>query len=336
MSPRISVILPVYNAADYVGEAIESILAQTFADFEILVYDDGSKDNSRAIIDSIKDPRIVRKYSDVNQGLISVLNRGLQDSKYEYIARMDADDIASPERFQKQIELLDSNTQIGICGTQLRLIGSGELLLRPCGDDELRWWIFKGSPLAHPSIMMRRSVITENHLSFDTKAYVAEDFDLWWKMAFHCKMANLDEALLEYRIHPNQESSAKTETQNANHRLSLIEFMNRLGIETEEHTPEFVNKLLSKDLENNPLNLEKSIRFFKGLETSENALTFFGKSNIINKKHDLISFIITNLSFYNNNLFKLVNQPDTKPIFQKTGISTLSFYIKCLLNWKTR
>jgi glycosyltransferase involved in cell wall biosynthesis len=117
ISPKISVVMPVYNGKEYLALAVESILRQTFADFEFIIINDGSTDNSADIAASYEDPRIKLLHNDKNLGLIPSFNRGLENSRGEYIARMDADDIAFPDRFKKQVAFLDDHPDIALCGS---------------------------------------------------------------------------------------------------------------------------------------------------------------------------------------------------------------------------
>jgi len=336
LNPVISVILPVFNAASFLKEAIDSILNQSFSDFELLIYDDGSTDSSRSIIDTYQDKRIIRHYSDINQGLISVLNKGFADAKGKYIARMDADDISLPDRFIKQLSFMELHPDYGICGTQLQLIHNDQILSRPVDDLALRWWFFKGSPFAHPSVMIRASIVREHQLNFDSSAYVAEDYDLWWRMAFYCKLYNLDEVLLRYRVHANQESSAKSNIQVDNHQKSLLRWMSKLGLVEAGFSSEFASQLLSKSLVSNYQNISQSLLFFDTLIHNEKACQFFGQQNLINEKDKQVIFQIHNIARFEFGMLKLLSRDGFKTLLHQAGIKQNLFIFKCLIGWKTR
>ena len=336
MNPFISVILPVYNAELYLKEAIDSILNQTFGDFELLIYNDGSSDQSDAIITSYSDPRIVHTIYEQNIGLIQVLNNGLSESKGKYIARMDADDISLPNRFEEQLKFLEKHPDHGICGTQVKLIGSEGMLNKPCEDESLRWWIFKGSPLAHPSIMLRTSVIRDCNLSFNHEAYVVEDFELWWRMAFHTKMANLNQVLLHYRIHDQQVSSAKKEIQYANFRASQTDFIKTLGINSLMYSAEYINNLLSRNLKNEPVDFKILWNFFEDLAGSEQAVRFFGIQSIRKQQTVQAMFMLQNMKKFNAGFLQYLSSDVFKGILKAAGISRCAFVMKSLLQWKTR
>ncbi len=333
---KVSIILPVYNAEEFLGEAIQSLLDQTFRDFELLIYNDGSIDQSDSVIKSFQDARIKYFSFESNTGLIHVLNTGLKQASGRYILRMDADDICEKDRIAKQVEFMDNHPEVGACGTQLKIVGTDQIIARPCLDNELRWWIFKSSPLAHPSVILRRSIITEHQLEFNTKAYVAEDFDLWWRMAFYTKLANLPDALLNYRLHPGQESSTKTEVQTNNHRKSLVEFMNVLGLDSGLYSPEFVVKMLNRDLELYPQNLYKSYNFFKALENSDSAIKFFTREDIKSKSIEIIGYQMNNLVCFDSLSLKLFFDKSFRKIMRFNHIHPIIWGLKSILNWKTR
>ena len=158
--PVISVIMPVYNAETYVEEAIKSILNQTFEDFEFLIINDGSEDNSLSIINNYasKDNRI-KIISREKKGLVFSLNEGIKLAKGKYIARMDADDISVPERFKKQISYLERNSDVDICGTWIETFGrSMEVLKYPVQHDDIKVALLFAFGLAHPSIMAKKTL----------------------------------------------------------------------------------------------------------------------------------------------------------------------------------
>jgi len=202
--PKITVLLPVYNAEKYLTEAIESILQQTFSDFELLVVEGGSKDNSLKIIRGYDDPRIRVIFQDKDKlGLSAALNQGLENAKGKYIARMDCDDICFPTRFQKQVEFMDNNPDIAISGTWIKIIGikPEKIVEYPTTHDEIRALLFFLPPLAHPTVIMRRAIVNEKKLRYNPDFIIGEDFDLWSRSSFKVKMGNLPEVLLYYRAH---------------------------------------------------------------------------------------------------------------------------------------
>jgi len=210
-SPVLSVIMPVYNAQRYVFEAIESILKQTFTDFEFLIYNDASTDTSREIILSFQDPRIRLIDSPTNTGYVKHLNHGLQQAKGEYIARMDADDIAHPDRFMLQLHYLNQHPKTAVCGSWIEFMGSKNGILEyPVNHHDIVTHLFLfGNALAHPAVMMRKSVFTDHQVSYDETLEPAEDYDLWNRISTLAQLHNIPLALLKYRVHDQNESVVK-------------------------------------------------------------------------------------------------------------------------------
>ena len=206
--PKVSVVMPVYNGSKYLVEAIESILSQTFDDFEFLIIDDGSTDKSLEIIKSYEDPRIKVIQNPQNLGISASLNNGIYSAKGEYIARMDGDDISLPDRFQKQIKFLDSHPEVIIVGSYMNIIGSlfNQKLRYPLSHDDIVNSMLTSNPMGHPSVMFRRLEVTQlgGYRSMKEWNNGSEDYDLWLRMVgANYKLANLPECLMDYRIHAN-------------------------------------------------------------------------------------------------------------------------------------
>lgn len=205
--PRVSVLLPVYNGARYVRDAIDSILGQSYRDFEFLIINDGSTDGTREILDSLVDPR-VRVFHKHNEGLGKTLNRGLKLATGEYVARIDADDAAEPERLKRQVEYLESHPDIAVLGTALKVSysdGTEVIRQRPLRQEDVLRHIIKVCPVAHPSVMMRRSVILGlggYDVSHDGSLgrSAGMDYHLWVRvLANGYGLANLPDPLVIHR-----------------------------------------------------------------------------------------------------------------------------------------
>lgn len=218
-SPRITVALSVYNNAPYLAQALESILEQSFGDFELVIVDDGSTDLSPAIIDRYAaiDPRI-RVIHQSNQGLVASLNHIIATARGAYIARMDGDDIALPERFARQVALLDTNADHGVVGTQIWTIDEhGErradrTVDHPLSSETISAALPTGSPLCHPSVMMRRDLL-EAVGGYRPAYRHSEDYDLWLRLSERTRMANLPQRLHLYRYSTTQVSYRHVLTQ---------------------------------------------------------------------------------------------------------------------------
>lgn len=238
MSPTVSVVMPVYNAQKYLGEAVDSILSQTFSDFELIILNDGSSDSSHAILSEFvaKDARIVYKNFTRNRGLPSVLNDGIRISHGRYIARMDQDDISLPERLEKQVNYLQIHPEVGICGSWAEIIGerAGEILKYPCAHDEIYAKMLFENALVHPTVMMRSSVIRQHGLLYDTLATHIEDYELWSRALPLVCFANISEPLLQYRLHGANTVDLHADKQHEARAIIYSRFLSRLHI---EYTP---------------------------------------------------------------------------------------------------
>ena len=200
-SIKISVLLPVYNAEKYISEAVASILSQTYTNFELIILDDGSTDRSMSIIQGFNDSRIRIASNESNSGLIYTLNKGLKLAKGEYIARMDADDISLPTRFEKQVEFLDAHPEVGVLGTNYETFGKESKKSNLfCLNNEIRVVKYFENPICHPSVMIRKAVIEANNIAYRNDFLHMEDWGFWMDLSKHTELRNLPETLLKYRL----------------------------------------------------------------------------------------------------------------------------------------
>lgn len=218
-TPLVSVLMPAYNCEAFVGEAVASMLAQTFTDFELLVIDDGSADSTRAVLEAIRDPRLRLASNPHNMGLIRTLNRGLELANGHYVARMDADDVSSPERLERQVEFLQSHPDVDVLGTMVNLINVdgkqfGAIRGYPTDPQAIHRFLLRECCLIHPTVMFRKDVVLAAG-GYSPAARHAEDYDLWLRLSDHHKIANLPEQLVSYRMHRNQVSIKNLPTQHA-------------------------------------------------------------------------------------------------------------------------
>lgn len=230
--------MPVYNAEKYVKQAIQSILDQSYTHFELHIINDGSTDGSVDIIKSFTDERIHLVENGTNLGLITTLNKGFDLSRGKYIARMDADDMAMPNRLKKQVEFLDENPEVGLYGSAYAdLINSelGKKTVFLSDHDSLKSILFFNSCMAHPTVMLRTEVIKKNELYYNPEFKHAEDYEFWVRLVEKTKFSNSPKVLLQYRIHDKQISSTEKAAQQvvaAHVRLFMIE---KLGIKPNEN-----------------------------------------------------------------------------------------------------
>ncbi len=215
-TPKVTVLIPVYNAEPYLKECIESILNGTFTDFELLLIDDCSTDSSVEIIRSVTDPRIRLVVNSRNMGIARNRNKGFDLSRGGYIAFVDNDDISTPDRLEKQTAFMDAHPEVGFCGSWIqeiyadgRPIENG-LIEYPASDAEIRERLFRECPIWNPSLMIRQSVITRNNLYHDADFTLGEDFELFVRASRVTQMANIPEVLYLYRRHDHQATTHRT------------------------------------------------------------------------------------------------------------------------------
>lgn len=199
--PKVSVLMPVYNGEKYLKDAIDSILNQTFIDFEFIIINDGSIDNTRKIIESYDDQRILL-INQENKGLPITLNIGIEIARGEFIARMDADDISEENRLMEQVEFMDQNSEVGICGSNINLINDKSEhighMMYPLEHDDIKAQMLFNCPLAHPTVIFRKSFLDESGLRYSEGK--SEDYDLWTRSVYITKVANINKYLLGYRF----------------------------------------------------------------------------------------------------------------------------------------
>lgn len=284
--PLVSVIMPVYNAGDYLVEAIESILLQTYKNFEFIIVDDGSTDNSWKIIKRYnkKYSKLIRSYKlkkNINAAGNGAVNAVLPYAKGEFIARMDADDIAHPERLEKQVNFLLENTDVILVGTQARTIDSKGKIIgvkkNPLTHEEIYRRYAIVHPIIHPSCMIRRSMLPDRNKLYEMLFGVNDDYYTFFKLHQYGHFANLDEYLLDYRIHSGNSSLNNLKEKYANisriRNAATIKFGYKISFQAKFTI--FIQDILVEVL---PEKLLKSIFFMiRGIKTSDDFVQIFNK-----------------------------------------------------------
>lgn len=211
---KVTVLMPVYNAERFLKEAIDSILQQTFPEFEFLIINDGSTDKSSDIIESYKDSRIIHVKLARNAGIVNALNSGIALAKGEYIVRMDSDDIALPGRILRQLEFMEKHQEVGVSGTWVEYIGEKAGVIKtPHDHNEIVWGLLKGCVLFHPTVIIRSSLIKGKGITYPADYPHAEDYALWLRLIKDTRFANMQEILLQYRFSGKSVGSLNAEIQ---------------------------------------------------------------------------------------------------------------------------
>jgi glycosyltransferase involved in cell wall biosynthesis len=306
--PKISVIMPVYNCEAYVKEAIDSILNQTFSDFELIIIDDCSTDSTLSIVKSYGDPRINVVEKEQNTGYTNSLNSAILIAKGKYIARMDGDDISLPERFEKQLEFLEKNSDVILCGTGVEIIGKNQISQYPSNHEMIKIQLCYNASFYHPTIMIRKLVLLENN--YNKEFEPAEDYELWTRLVHIGKLANLDEVLLQYRIHQSQTSNVRKQEQENYIFKCQIQMLDRLNISA-FFTLHQIKKALNFSVDTSFEEVKTTLQIFDRLFKTNDKLKIFNKDlfeiYIKNKK----KFYLRNYLFKSNgkwgaNFFRLL------------------------------
>lgn len=243
INPQISVVMPAYNAEKYVTEAINSILNQTFTDFEFIIINDASNDSTKEIIESFRDQRIKLINNEQNQGVAKSLNIGISAAKGKYIARMDADDISLPERFQTQFNFMEQNPEIDICGSWAETFGYEKKIIEaPLSHGDIKDTNFFSCSMLHPTVIF----INKGEVIYSQEYTSAQDYDLWSRMIDKLIFANIPEVLLLYRTHPNQIGAMKKQEQNNNANIVRMKNLSTIGIKLSENEQKIYNDFFAE------------------------------------------------------------------------------------------
>jgi len=254
-NPKVSVLMSAYNSEKYISEAIESILNQTFKDFEFIIINDGSTDNTLKIIREYakRDNRVKLINLRKNVGLIAALNKGLKVCKGIYIARMDSDDISVAERFAKQIEYMKQHPECGVLGglhIKFEEGGTCTVIKRYQPKIKMLDLLLHGNLVSHPTVLLKKEILMNHNIKYDSNYPYAEDFAFWVECLKYTEIHNLQEVLLKYRWHDSNVSVVHKKIQDES---------------AEKIRHNIVNYLLSSDYEKNKfLEITKTInkRFY--------------------------------------------------------------------------
>lgn len=228
-TPSISVVMPVYNAEKYLAETMESILCQTFFDFELIVVNDGSTDASLSILKSFKDSRITVIENQTNLGNYATRNKGHRAARGKYICVMDADDLALPYRLEKQYAFMEQNPNVGIAGSCIQYVGFPETIFRDPSYEITKIKLLVNNYICHPSIIMRHELLQKYNLSYDEHFWYAGDYDLMVRASAHFPVLNMRDVLLQYRWSPQQLSASMNKYRHETENVRLKQ-LNLLGI----------------------------------------------------------------------------------------------------------
>lgn len=297
MCCKVSVILPVYNGAEYLRDCLDSLMHQTFGDFELVIIDDCSTDQTPDIIKQYSDTRIRYFKNDTNSGIVFSLNKAISLSQGEYIARMDADDICLPERLEKQVAFLDEHSDFGLISTWFEMFGAANGIVRYETDPErIKCKLLFSLQLLHPGWMLRRSLLADHALSYKEDYKYAEDWDLLVRAATVTRFSNIPQVLMRYRINPKQithvfsEPQQKVADQVARDQLAALEISL-----TDEEFRLYRNSFGRREVLLTPEEMKKLICILQTLEQSNHQLQKYDPGIL----HTVIQEELYHLAYYN-------------------------------------
>lgn len=238
LTPLVSFVMPVYNTASYLEEAVDSILCQSYENFELIAVNDGSTDGSGEILDRYeKADNRVRVLRQENKGMVAALNAGLAVARGKYIARVDSDDVSLPERLAKQVAFMESHPEIGVCGTRCGFFGDkGEFVgtVPPTDPELIKCRLLFLPTMSHTAVMMRNDLVQDHHLYYNPEVGQAEDYDLWTRFSRHTLLSNIPDVLMNIRMH--SASTTRSFVGRQDKCLSLVhkQVLQSLGIEPSE------------------------------------------------------------------------------------------------------
>lgn len=336
-NPKITVLMPVYNGEQFIRESISSILNQSFSDFELLIVNDGSTDNTLNIISSIDDKRIRIINNKINLKTAAALSIGIKESVGEYIARMDCDDISTKDRLQKQYEFMEKHPKVGICGSWLQIFGDKKEEVWQVPEDPK---IVKSMFLFHTAVynvFMRKEIFENEYISYDNQfKQAAEDYSLYVKVSEYYDIVNLPIVLLYYRQHSNKVCKLFRDKLEGNSDIIRKELILKLAINPTEKELELHNSIANwKFLKDKNFIDDVELWFSKIINANNKSKKYdnLALEQILSEKWNIVCLQSTSLGmsvwkkFKNSNFdfnFSLGFREDTK------------FFLKCLLKRESK
>jgi glycosyltransferase involved in cell wall biosynthesis len=328
-SPMLTVILPVYNAEKFLELAISSVLNQTFKNFELLIINDGSTDESDKIIGSFNDSRIRYTINEENIKLIRTLNKGIDLAKGKYLARMDADDICLPTRFQRQINYLEKNPNVGVCGTHFITFnedGEEHLTAYSSESHEIKFNLLRDCHFCHPTIMFRKSVLENPSVRYNLTYPHAEDYKLWIELSEKTEFHNIPTPLLKYRHHSNNISKLNEQTQLTASKMIRKEYFQKLGITISGNQLETFNEFSYSGFNLTYKDIDGIVGVLNNL--ASNPQTLISRNTITKKLGDLWVHFVANSTWNANQLWSTTKRLSFLPSSIRVNI-----ILRILFKW---
>lgn len=305
----VTVFMPVFNGEAYIRNAIQSVLNQTYKDFELLILNDGSTDGSVQIIRSFTDPRIRLLHNEGNKGLSYTRNRGFKEANSKYFAILDCDDIAHPTRLQEQVDFLDSHADFALIGSSVRIIdekGEGE-----------SGWTFSASPEEIPVILLFQNYFAQSSVMLRTDAEglhyrdeypPCEDYELWYRLSLKYKVGNLSEMLTDYRIHSGGISKRQSERSERSKKLIMRDQLLRMGIQATTEEIDFHEKIGGYVFENTLEYSRKAVRWLDRLLRANQQSGTYNETVFIEKLNHLLKSLLEKNGRLGKEFFSLIEK----------------------------
>lgn len=323
--PMISVVMPVYNGEKYLKEAIDSILNQTFTDFEFLIINDGSTDETEEIILSYDDSRIRYVKNETNLQIVKTLNKGIELARGKYIARMDADDISLPNRLEKQVQFLEDNPDIDICGTWVQTFGLREETWKyPQSHEEIKTALLFNSALVHPSVMIKKKFF--DHFYYEEQYNTAEDYALWTKSIVTQKFSNISLSLLKYHLHETQ-TDRIMQTEIANNIRK--EMLSKIGCSFSNYEMKIFTRIALYQF----VSMEDSEHVFKKILTANSQSKFIEKKTLEAFLGMRFWSVVNNNPKQNMQYFYKFQASSFRKYLSISFSAYFKFFVKCLIGY---
>lgn len=335
--PQVTVLMPVYNSTLYVKDAINSILNQSFQNFEFIIIDDASTDESLTIIKSFNDPRIQIIEKPANTGYTNSLNIGLALARGEYIARMDSDDISLPERLSKQVAFMKLHPKVGVCGSWIETFGFSNRIRRyKTEHEQIKIELLSRSSFAHPSVILRKAMLDQLSIKYKVESEPAEDYELWVRLSEYCELANIPEVLLRYRIHEKQVTSRFSKQQTRIDRQLKLFQVEKLGIRSLQTDEEFIMQFLTDRFQKNSQLVCRAHRLSIEILDANKKIKIYDQKYLYDFLSDKWACSLNNLLEYSIELLKIAAISPFPSFNGYSKADKVRFIVKCLIGWKTR
>jgi glycosyltransferase involved in cell wall biosynthesis len=330
--PLVTVLMPVYNSKTYLDESIDSILSQTFKEFEFIIVNEDPDKEVQELLNRYSqiDDRIIVLHQE-RHGLVASLNKGCYLARGKYIARMDADDISMPTRLEKQVAFMESHPDIGVCGTWTKIIGnqSGDIWRHPLNDKRIRCEMLFNSPFAHPSIMMHRDLLMLLDLPYNPQFLHAEDYELWIRLLSYTNFANLSEVLLYHRLHSNNISSLfSSEQESAADRIRKIQLL-QLGLTPSLEELRIHHLISSWNFQSNEEFVKKSEIWLRKIERSNKIICFYPEPEFSEALAERWLAICSNASSLGHWTWKTYWNSPLSKMWKLSSRQKIMFALKC-------